>query len=293
VAAGTWGDILMAATTLLLMAPFLWALAMHRLEKEAQGRIWANKNYRSLLIVLEFARLGVVILFIGFLLNQFFAIQVVIIVTIVIIALLAAFSNKIQALYIRIENRFLANLNAREIDDASKMHQSIVPWDAYLTKLKISPASTLVGNTLVDLQIRERYGVNVAVIERGDQTIMAPTRLERLFPGDRIYVFGTDEQIAVFQQFVEEAALPAANNGTEKENVGLQTLVVTANSPLLHKTIREAGIRETTKGLVVGVERKGERILNPDSGLAFEEGDILWIVGAPGRIKQLSEVTKN
>lgn len=292
VVAGTWGDILMAATTLLLMAPFLWALAMHRPEKEAQGRIWANKNYRGLIIVLEFARLGVVVLFIGFLLNQFFAIQVVIIVTILIVALLVVFSNRIQALYIRIENRFLTNLNAREISEASKMHQSIVPWDAYLSKLDISPASSLVGHTLVDLQIRERYGVNVAVIERGDQTLMAPTRLERLYPGDRIYVFGTDEQIALFQQYVEGAALGAATNGQEKENVGLQTLVVAANSPLLHKTIREAGIRETTKGLVVGIERNGERILNPDSDLAFEEGDILWIVGSPGRIKQLSEPAK-
>ena len=292
VVAGTWGDILMAATTLLLMAPFLWALAMHRPEKEAQGRIWANKNYRGLIIVLEFARLGVVVLFIGFLLNQFFAIQVVIIVTILIVALLAVFSNKIQALYIRIENRFLTNLNAREINEASKMHQSIVPWDAYLSKLDISPASSLVGHTLVDLQIRERYGVNVAVIERGDQTLMAPTRLERLYPGDRIYVFGTDEQIALFQQYVEGAALAAAANGQEKEDVGLQALVVAANSPLLHKTIREAGIRETTKGLVVGIERNGERILNPDSDLAFEEGDILWIVGSPARIKQLSEPAK-
>jgi CPA2 family monovalent cation:H+ antiporter-2 len=287
VIAGNLGDLLTTAITLLFMAPFLWAMAVHHPQKDAQGRIWANKNYRSLIIVLEFARIGVAILFIGFLLHQFFSVQVAIVVGLVIIALMAAFSQKIQNFYIRIENRFMSNLNAREISDAVKMHHTLTPWDAHLTRFDIAPESAVAGKSLVELQIREKYGVNVAVIERGKRTLMAPTRDERILPGDRLYVFGTDEQMETFRQLMETEVELELNGRSEKEDVSLQKLLVTSDSMLLHKSIRQAGVREKTKGLIVGVEKNGKRILNPDSDLLFEEGDIVWIVGSPWRIRQL------
>ncbi|WP_161889780.1 cation:proton antiporter [Pontibacter russatus] len=287
VVGGNLGDLLTTAVTLVFMAPFLWALAIHHPQQEAQGRIWANKNYRSLIIVLEFARIGIAILFIGFLLHQFFSVQVAIVVGLIIIALLAVFSQRIQAFYIRIETRFMNNLNAREISEAAKMHHTLTPWDARLTSFDVSPESVIVGKSLVELQIREKYGVNVAVIERGSRTIMAPTRNERVLPGDRIYAFGTDDQMETFRQLMEAEVETAANGGDGKEDIRLQKLLVTGNSPLLHTSIREAGVREKTKGLIVGVEKNGRRILNPDSDLVFEEGDIVWIVGSPWRISKL------
>jgi CPA2 family monovalent cation:H+ antiporter-2 len=284
---GIWGDITAVAITLIFMAPFLWALAVHHPQKEAQGRIWANKNYRSLIIVLEFIRIGIAILFIGFLLNQVFSVLVTIVVGLFIVGLLVVFSKRIQNFYIRIEDRFMSNLNAREISAASKMTHTLVPWEAHLTSFDVSPESAVVGKSLVELQIRETYGVNVAVIERGDRTIMAPTRYERIFPDDKIYIFGTDEQLEAFRKLIESEAVPELNGEAGKEEIRLQKLVVSAESMLLNKTVRASGVREKTKGLIVGIEKRGERILNPDSELVIEEGDILWIVGSPWRVRQL------
>ena len=206
-----------------------------------------------------------------------------------IIALLVAFSKKIQNFYIRIENRFMSNLNAREISQASKMTHTLVPWDAHLTSFDVSSESVVVGQSLSELQIREKYGINVAVIERGERTLMAPSRQEKLFPNDKIYVFGTDEQLQAFRQFIETEVVPAEASGRGKEEVGLQKLVVSPSSMLLNRTVRQSGVREKTKGLIVGIEKKGKRILNPDSELVLEQGDILWIVGSPWRIKQLED----
>jgi CPA2 family monovalent cation:H+ antiporter-2 len=50
------------------------------------------------------------------------------------------------------------------------------------------------------------------------------------------------------------------------------------------KTIKESEIRELTKGLIVGIERSGERLLNPESSVTLQSGDVLWIVGNPKRI---------
>ena len=57
--------------------------------------------------------------------------------------------------------------------------------------------------------------------------------------------------------------------------------------PFLGKTIRSSNIRQYVNGLIVGIERKGERILNPDSNLVFELNDTLWIVGDKQKVKSL------
>ncbi|MBC5773075.1 cation:proton antiporter [Pontibacter sp. KCTC 32443] len=288
---GPVGDIITTAITLLFMAPFLWAFAVYHPQKEALGRLWANRNYRSLLIVIDFVRIGFSLLFIGFLLNQFFPVQVSLVVGLVIIAILIAFSKKIQQFYIRIEHRFMSNLNAREIREASKMHYSITPWDVHLTSFDISPESAVVGKSLMDLQIREKYGVNIAVIERGNRTIMAPTHQEMVFPRDKVYVFGSDEQIEKFRNFIQ-AESDNKKNMDKAEDVKLQQLVVSETSPLLHTSIRESGIRERTKGLIVGIESKGQRILNPESNYVFQLNDLIWIVGSPWRIRELEAVNE-
>ena len=68
----------------------------------------------------------------------------------------------------------------------------------------------------------------------------------------------------------------------------LETIIVDEHNRLKGKTIRESGIREETDGLVVGIERGGDRILNPSSQTILEWGDILWIVGNRRKIRKLS-----
>ena len=67
---------------------------------------------------------------------------------------------------------------------------------------------------------------------------------------------------------------------SQKEaQVELDKFTIEHDSTFINKTIRESGIRTSTNGLVVGIERNGQRILNPESTMVFEEGDVVWIVG--------------
>src|SRR5690606_12922152 len=60
--------------TLILMAPFIWALAIRRIKKEAYSNLWLNRklNRRSLLAI-GGTRIGVAVLYVGFLVNLFFS----------------------------------------------------------------------------------------------------------------------------------------------------------------------------------------------------------------------------
>ena len=54
-------------------------------------------------------------------------------------------------------------------------------------------------------------------------------------------------------------------------------------------TIHASHIREETHGMVLGLERNGEKDLNPSAGKILEEGDILWIVGDMKLIQKFTQ----
>lgn len=283
---GNNGIVLSLVLSLVVMTPFLWALAIRRLERTAYSHLWLNKKYtRGPLIALEILRIALALFFVGFLIYQFYSTWISISIAIaLIVAGMFIFSRRLQSFYNKLESRFFLNLNARERQNSQP---EILPWDTHLADLVVAPESSLVGKTLVELAVREKYGVNIALIERGKIMIPTPGRDERLYPNDKVMVIGTDDQLAAVKELFEGSAANVPDSSFPREDMALQKIVITGSSPVFGQSIRTSGIRETTQGLVVGVERSGNRILNPDSDLIFESGDIVWIVGNNKRVPDL------
>jgi len=283
---GDRGIIMSLILTLILMAPFIWALSIKRMQRTAYSHLWLNKKYtRGPLIALEVLRIALGTFFVAFLIFQFYDTFVATLIAIaIIIAGIFVFSRKLQSFYDRLENRFLGNLNARQAQHAQP---EILPWDTHLTELIVSPDSVLVGQTLVDLAVREKYGINIALIERGKRMIPTPSRDERLYPHDKVLIIGSDDQLATVKPLFEGQGDPHEEHDFPKNEMTLQKVVINSQSPIYQQTIRDSGIREKSQGLVVGIERKGIRILNPDSNLVFENEDIVWIVGNHKKIPEL------
>ncbi len=282
----SWVKSATAFVTLLLMIPFLWALAAKNTHSEAYSRIIATKRYNARLLLLHFLRLCLAAGFIGFLMHRFFSFETGIISVLVIAIIIIAFNKKIRAFYDRIEARFMSNFNEREIAAAEKNRSSLAPWDAHIVPLSINPESPVAGKTLLELHWREQLGINVVLIKRGDLNIHAPGRHERIFPGDEIFVLGTDPQMKRLLAIIR----PGKHEGENEEpasEVVLRDFVIHEASPLLFKTIRGSGIREKIHGLVVGVERNGARQLNPESWFQFQLNDVVFVVGDAKLITKL------
>lgn len=283
---GNKGIIISLVVTLIIMTPFLWALAIRRIERKAYSHLWLNKKYtRGPLVALEILRIALAICFVGVLIYQFYSTWLAISIgLLLIISGMVIFSRKLQGFYNKLESRFLLNLNAREAQNAQP---EILPWDTHLVELVVAPESKLVGKTLVELSVREKFGVNIALIERGKIMIPTPGRDERLYPNDKVLVIGTDDQLAMIKELFEGSVDEQTEASFPKKDMTLQKIVINTNSPVYAQSIRSSGIRETTQGLVVGIERNGERILNPDSNMVFENGDIVWIVGNNKKVPDL------
>lgn len=270
--------VITVVITLILMVPFIWALAIRRISRDAYRNLWLNRKLnRGPLITIELFRIGVAALHVGFLMNIFFSPSVAFVIAIAAMAAaILIFSHKLQLFYERIETRFLLNLNERDMQKLRR--PEITPWDAHLTDFEIQPEFPLAGKQLQELALREQYGVNVALIERGKLSIILPDRYERIYPGDKISVIGTDEQLGKVKDLFENPGRDFIESDTKEKEITLQNLTITKDSRLHKKSIRKSGLREQARALVVGLERNGERILNPDSSMILEENDIIWIV---------------
>ena len=285
--------------SLALAAPFLWALMAKRPNTLAYKELWLEQKYsRGPLLLVEITRIIVGILLIAFWVFGIFSTQMATFIAVpIIVIVLVIFGKRIQQFYHRIEMRFLTNLNARETAAAATfsatirrkredIQSNLLPWDAHIVELEVGPDAEYVGRNLAELGWRERYGINIVYIKRGEKLMHVPGRDAILLPFDLVGVIATDEQIQTFKPVFdsrEKASTPAV----DIEDIALKKIVVDEHTRLNGLDIRHSGLRERTNGVVIGIERNNQRILNPPSTFVFQWGDIVWIVGERKKIRKL------
>jgi len=294
------------AVTLLVVslgvaAPFLWAFMAKKPNTQAYKELWLTERYnRGPLLIVEIVRSILGILFIGFWIDSLVSVKIAILVTLpVAILVLIVFARRIQKLYQRIEKRFLTNLNAREtaadndnslgatvLRRSADIQSDMEPWDVHIVEMEVNQNAEYIGKTLVELAWREKFGINIVYIKRGDKLIHAPGRDNRLMPFDYVGIIATDAQMQLFKPvFDTTESIPSKD--ADVNDISLEKIMVDEHTQLTGLDIRSTALRERTSGLVIGIERNHERILNPDSSLKLEWGDIVWIVGNKKKIQKM------
>jgi CPA2 family monovalent cation:H+ antiporter-2 len=258
-------------------APFIWAMLTA-----------FRAPYQLAVLVSRIATVVVLAIFS----LEFFAFWILLLLTAGVAGIVFfLFRRRFETFYQWFEDKFIAGMGTTD-EEAGSSHSHLVPWDAHLAEITVDPHSSIVGQTLIELGLRERFGMNVVVIQRGDKDIVAPKATERIYPGDVILCFGTDDELERF-----DSELIRHTGGQDEEDVdasyALRPFEVQANSRVLHRSIRDSGIREQFDCMVVGIERQGQRLRSPKSDLTLEEKDLLWVVGNVRQLQRLQEHFQN
>lgn len=294
----TFRGIVALAISLGLGLPFLWALMAKKPDGSAYKELWLDKKYnKGPLLLLETGRVLLGIVLIGVWAFQLFSNQLAMLIAVpIIIVILFLFTKRMKGFYRKIESRFLTNLNARETESANTLSSQVLrknadfqtlltPWDAHIVQLEALPNATYIGKPLVDLQWRELYGINVVYIKRGENLIHVPDRNQFILPFDQVGIVATDAQVSVFKPVFDQAEVKATETAEVDINeIVFEQLVVNEYTRLKGLSIRDSGLRERTNGIVIGIERNNERLLNPDSTTVFDWDDVIWIVGEREKI---------
>ncbi len=249
---------------LLLSSPFIWALTLKPIAEDLPN---------PLLRTLRLLRYLFSLVFILILSTLFLPLQTS------LLLLLATsffafwkFSSRLQDTYGWYESRFLNNYS----NESPSSSPVISPWDIHISEFTVPPLANIVGKTISTLSVREKYGVTIASLKRGDQIIMAPTSTERIYPFDTLYLIGGDHEIIHFQEDLLLA--PVDKVPTIEQVQNLKKFVVDKDSALLGTMIKDSNVRDNHKGIIIGVERAGQRILNPPANFIMNEGDLIWIL---------------
>lgn len=286
--AGFWGSLLCAVLVLLLIAPFLRAIVAKK-NHSAEFRILWDDGYfsRAYLVSLVVFRFVLAIVYVMVVIMSLFKASVGLLLGIACVLVAAMFySRYLKKQSIQIERHFLRNFRVREVyarhaggKVPPRFAGHLLSRDLHLADFIIPPESLWAGYTLSELALGSRFEIMVVAIFRGQSCINVPGGKERIFPQDRIQVIGSDEQLARFEEKLQAMTLAPLDSDLTQSEVCLKQFVVDEESSLHGKSIRESGIRDKYKCVVVGVERGTASLRNPDAHTVFEVGDLVWVVG--------------
>lgn len=282
-----WGRLICAVVTLTAMSPFLFALAIPA-TKTYERRKLKNANSRSRvpLVVMTLFRLVLALGFIVYELKSLYSWSTAFVCGVAVFVLIALLlSNRIRLHLRNIEQRFIDNLNERELRRSGRNNNVVA--DLHLAFMSVGQGCPFVGERLRDSGLRQRYGVSVASIQRGNYAIPVPGSEVRIFPGDTLGVIGTDEQIQTLLPVVEAPEMSGNDSTVSPNDIKLTSVELSDKSPMINKSVAESGIRNQYQALLVSIARNGE-FFTPDASTRFAVGDVLWLVGDPRQLSRLS-----
>ena len=280
--------------TILLIAPFLRAMVMKKNRSEEWRALWAESNRNRLpLLFTILVRATIAVAYIFYICHFLTRFSNALLITIGVVAVVAIiFSRSIKNRSIRLERLFIMNLRSREIE--AQVHGKKRPLyegrlldrDIHIADFAVPMNSRWMGHTLRQLDLGRKYGVHVSSILRANYRLNIPDGNYIIFPGDKLQVIGSDEQLAKLGKAINEEVLGEDPN-LEHREMKLRQLIIGHESPFVGKTLEESGIRDTYSCMVVGLEEGKENLSPFNPKRRFQEGDIIWIVGEEDNLKTL------
>lgn len=154
----------------------------------------------------------------------------------------------------------------------------------YSVTLEVQDDSSLIGKTVEEGGLRQLRGLFLAEIERGPDVITPIRREQKILQGDRLTFFGAAETVVDLQRI--KGLQPVSESGdvitSKRANYGLFEVVVSANSPLVGRTLKDANFRRRYDAAVVALHRGGERVRSKLGDVKLRAGDTLMVQAAKG-----------
>ena len=165
----------------------------------------------------------------------------------------------------------------------------------YLTEMKISEDSPLVGSTCQERNVNQSYDVIVLDIQRDGRLIAYNVGRQTLRAGDILFVKGSLESFLRMKE-VEKVTLLTDEKLTQSEleqddNI-LVECMVTDQSDVIGKTLREANFRKRFGAFILAIRREGLIIRKKIAHVVLHTYDTLLIYGAKRQISELEKSGK-
>ena len=293
-----WNEIAVATLTIVFLSPFLRSLMMKRNRNEEFQALWADNNFnRAPLIAVQLLRIvmGAAILsyVLGHTVHWSGTLGIFVVIAILFTIIL---SRNLKKQGMRLEQTFHENLTQRERRSESQHKRPqfagrLLERDVHLSDFSIPVGIDWGGQTLAQLNLGKKFGIHVVSVQRGTRRINIPSASTLVLPGDHLQVVGSDQQLATFGQVLESNIRKSQEaTATTTDEMKLRRVLLEFGSPFVGKTIRDSGIRDDYRCLIVGIEAEGDQALHsPNPTQHLHVGDIIWVVGEEADLTRLEQ----
>ena len=160
----------------------------------------------------------------------------------------------------------------------------------YLTEVRVPAASPLVGRTVVDEKISDRYHLNVLEIVRGARKIAFDLRSTPVEPDDVLIVRGAMEDIVRFKEqqallLISDLKLSDAELA-DQQNI-LAEIQLSPASTLEGMSLKEVDFRRRFGAFVLALSRAGESLREKLGLIPLKRWDTLLVFGPRRSVEQL------
>ena len=174
-----------------------------------------------------------------------------------------------------------------------------------LFRVRVTDRSSIIGKTVLELDLRRKYGINILEIRRGEtsqhrflktvtQELASPDTV--ISSGDVLYMNGSDENVSRFasdyrMEMLDEHTSEVASGAGKTlafYDIGIAEIVLMPSSDLINRSIKEAGFRDKFNVNVLGIRRKNDYILHELGDAKMHSGDVLLVQGSWQDIARLS-----
>ena len=171
-----------------------------------------------------------------------------------------------------------------------------------VSRAVVGKSSPAIGQSIAELDIRQRYGLTVLEFRRErsripsfvnvsdkfrdiSQTVATPD--VRLQEGDIIYLSGSEEQAA---RFAKEGGLTLSfeDSGLDFYEIGMAEIVLLRQSKFVGLRLSESGFRAKYSINVLGVRRDKDYIMTDLQDVRLQAGDVLLVQGTWSNIGRLT-----
>jgi CPA2 family monovalent cation:H+ antiporter-2 len=272
---------------MIVTAPLLWAMLNAFREGNTLRLVFLRNQRLEFNLKIAISWIATLV-FIAVLSAEFFSgwISLMIFIATFLIVVLI-FGRRVGEVATRLEKHFIEGIS----DDHAQQQsltvsaQKLVPWEAHLASVKVPVDSPELGKTLLELQLRERYGINVIAINRDHLQVVAPGATERVYPHDVLLCFASDKEIEQFRTDISRKDAPSKS--LDAGNFLLRQLKIPSTSRMAGKSIKDSGVYTKYHCVVVGIERQTQRIKSPKSDQFIQAHDILWLIGSIENLQKL------
>ena len=162
----------------------------------------------------------------------------------------------------------------------------------YLTELKVSAESPLVGRTCKERAVNKNYDITVLDILRDGKLISKNIRDTFIHPEDILFVRGSLENFLRMKE-VEKVTMLTDEKLTQDELVHddntLVECLITNQTDLVGKSLMEINFRRRFGSFILAIRREGEILRKKIAHVVLQAFDTLLIYGPIEKIKELSD----